>query len=367
MSTSSDTTGLAVELDVDPDLGAMMSEVMSGFSGPDRTPDPAAVWETLGEVGLARLTAPESDGGSGAGWVEAVALLRAAASAGVPVPFAETDLLAGPVRRAAGLADPVGPTATVAVIGSGGTAHVVPWAGATDSIVCLRATGGDGFEIADVPTAEADVTVVEAISEIPTADVRAPGSASWAPVSADAVESFVRTGALVRAVQCEGAMSGMLASAIEHTTQRNQFGRALAKFQSVQNLVVDIAAESVLARAAVDTALADAVAEDLRGDFSEYRLGVARSVVARALAVAVRNAHQAHGAIGTTHEHTLHRLTLPALQWRTEFGSAAFWEAGITDAVVAGGIDTAWSAVVDGITVRGEARRWLDVVTGTEE
>src|SRR5699024_4521515 len=144
----------------------------------------------------------------------------------------------------------VGPTATVAVIGSGGTARAVPWAGATGSGVCVRATGdGNGVEIADVPTAGADGTAVEAISEIPAADVRTPDSAEWAPVAADAVESFVRTGALVRAVQCEGAMSGMLASAIEHTTQRNQFGRALAKFQSVQNLVVDIAAESVLARA----------------------------------------------------------------------------------------------------------------------
>lgn len=361
---SNDTTALAIDLAVDPDLEAMMADVFTGFSGPDRAPDPAAVWATLGEVGLGRLTAPESAGGSGAGWVEAAALLRTAAAAGVPVPYAETDLFAGPLRRAAGLEDPVGATATVGIVDASGVARTVPWAGATDSVVLVRATGpGDGFELAEIRTEDLEIDPVAAISETLAGDIHAPAEAQWVPVSTAAVEAYFRAGALVRAIQCEGGMTGMLTSSIAHTTERNQFGRALAKFQSVQNLVVDIAAETVLARAAVDTALADAVGTGLAGDLSEYRLAVARSVVARAVGTAVRNSHQAHGAIGTTHEHTLHRVTLPALQWRTEFGGAAFWESALTDAVVAGGADGAWPAVVDGIPLRGEARRWLAAIT----
>lgn len=184
------------------------------------------------------------------------------------------------------------------------------------------------------------------------------------PVPAGAVENTVLQGALARAVQCVGAAEGMLDAALEHTTDRTQFGRPLARFQSVQNLVVDLAAETVLARAAADQAVADALVTGLSGPLSAFRVAVARSVASQTLAVAVRNAHQVHGAIGTTHEHTLHRLTLPALQWRGEFGSAAFWEGLLTEAAVAGGMDGAWSMVVEGTTVDGAATAWLDRMAG---
>ena len=191
-----------------------------------------------------------------------------------------------------------------------------------------------------------------------------PSEARWSPVPAGAVENAVLQGALARAVQCVGAAEGMLDAALEHTTDRTQFGRPLARFQSVQNLVVDLAAEAVLARAAADQAVADALVTGLGGPLSVFRVAVARSVASQALAVAVRNAHQVHGAIGTTHEHTLHRLTLPALQWRGEFGSAAFWESLLAEAAVAGGMDGAWPMVVEGVTVDGAAAAWLDRMTG---
>lgn len=357
------TTGTTADLAVDPDLEQMMDDVVSTFAGPDVRPDPDAVWATLVEVGLARLTAPEDAGGSGAGWAEARALLHTAAAAGVAVPYAETDLLAGPLRRAAGLDDTSDSTATVAVLDTSGTAHRVPWAGATASVVCVR-RAGDGFEVADVPTDALTVTPGEGISAVPTGSVTVGDGATWTPVDSTEVEALVLRGALVRAVQCVGAMEGMLASAIGHTTSRTQFGRPLAAFQSVQNLVVDLAAESVLSRAAVDAALADALTTDFAGDLSGFRVAVARSVVSQGLAVAVRNVHQVHGALGTTHEHTLHRVTLPALQWRSEFGSAGFWEGLLTRTAVEGGMDGAWPMIVEGAPVRGAAAAWLDAVTG---
>ncbi|HHX86109.1 MAG TPA: acyl-CoA dehydrogenase, partial [Actinomycetales bacterium] len=70
------TTDTTADLAVDPDLQQMMDDVVARFSGPDVPPDPDAVWATLTEVGLARLTAPEDAGGSGAGWAEAAGLLR---------------------------------------------------------------------------------------------------------------------------------------------------------------------------------------------------------------------------------------------------------------------------------------------------
>ena len=103
--TASDNGGQETGLVVDPDLTTMIGDVLSGFSGPTVDPDPAAVWRTITEVGLARLTAPEESGGSGAGWAEAAALIRLAAAAGVCVPYVETDVVVGPLRRAAALDD----------------------------------------------------------------------------------------------------------------------------------------------------------------------------------------------------------------------------------------------------------------------
>jgi acyl-CoA dehydrogenase len=358
------TNAPTADLSVDEDLQAMLSDVVSGFSGPHVRPDPDAVWSTLREVGVARLTAPEATGGSGAGWVEAAATLRIAAGAGVAVPYAETDLLAGPLRRAAGVDDSSDYTTTVALLDSAGTAHHVPWAGATTTVVCVRPVG-DTYQLGEVPTDDVAINTIEGISGVPTGSVTAGEGIAWSPVPTAAVEAYVLRGALARALQCVGAMDGMLASAIEYATDRSQFGRALAKFQSVQNLVVDIAAESVLARAAVDTALADALTSGLDGELSQFRVAVARSVVSQALAVAVRNVHQVHGAMGTTQEHHLHRVTLPALQWRGEFGSPGFWEGFLSRAAVAGGMDGAWPMVAEGTRVQGAASRYLDLVCRT--
>ena len=382
------TGGQAADLVVDPDLTALIADVLADFAGPTVEPDAAAVWRTLTEVGLARLTAPEASGGSGAGWAEAAALISQAAAAGVCVPYVETDLVVGPLRRAAALDDASPGTSTLAVVGAGGRARRVPWAGATDAVLFVRraaATGDDrgtlddnlgsnhdddnaaaaragGYEAAEIATDRAEVLPGDSTSAIPIGDLAPPSEAQWSPVPAGAMENAVLTGALARAVQCVGAAEGMLDAALEHTTARTQFGRPLARFQSVQNLVVDLAAETVLAKAAVDQAVADALATGLEGPLSGFRVAVARSVTSQALAVAIRNAHQVHGAIGTTHEHTLHRLTLPALQWRGEFGSAAFWERLLADVAVSGGMDGAWPMVVEGAAVDGAAA-WLDQVT----
>ena len=364
----------SVDLAVDADLAAMMADVLASWTGPDVEPDPAGVWKALNDVGLGRLTAPESSGGSGAGWAEAAELLRISAASGVAVPYAETDLVVGPLRRAARLDDASTGTATLAVVGPDGHARMVAWGGATDTVLFVRrvidvdddemhTAAAGGYEVTEALTSGTGVVPARSVSAVPVADLTPPVDAEWTTVDSAAVEAAVLRGALARAVQCVGAAEGMLEASIRHTTERTQFGRALAAFQSVQNLVVDMAAETVLARAAVERAVADALATDLEGPLSGFRVAVARSVVSQALAVAVPNAHQVHGAIGTTHEHTLHRLTLPALQWRGEFGSAGFWEGLLADVAVAGGMDGAWPLIVEGAVVEGSAAEWLDKVT----
>ena len=248
--------------EADPDFTALVDKIFADHAAelPADTPLDAAdptLTDRLEALGLARLTAPESSGGSGATWREAAVVLRAAARYGIAVPAVEDDLLSGD-------ADP---------------------------------------------------------------------------------EARQLRGALMRAVQMTGAMDAAVDLTVRHAAERLQFGRRLAAFQAVQQLAVDAAAEAALASAAPDAALTEALATRFAGDGLVFSVAVARSVCGHAASVVVRNAHQVHGAIGTTREHVLHRVTMPILAWTNEFGSVAEWEALLAQAAREAGDAGLWKLI----------------------
>jgi alkylation response protein AidB-like acyl-CoA dehydrogenase len=248
--------------EVDPDFAALVDEVFADYAGAMRADAPfgdadPAFAEQLESLGLARLTTPESAGGSGATWREAAVVLRAAARHGIGVPAVEADLLGG---------------------------------------------------------------------------------------AAEAGARRLR-GALMRAVQMTGAMDAAVDLTVRHAVQRKQFGRPLAAFQAVQHLAADAAAEAALARAATDAALSQAVATQFAGDGLLFSVAVARSVCGHSGSTVVRNAHQVHGAIGTTREHILHRVTMPILAWANDFGGVAEWDAVLEQAARDAGDGGLWELV----------------------
>jgi acyl-CoA dehydrogenase len=149
----------------------------------------------------------------------------------------------------------------------------------------------------------------------------------------------------MRAVQMTGAMDAAVDLTVRHAAERKQFGRPLAAFQAVQQLSADAAAEAALARAATDAALMEAVATDFAGGGLLFAIAVARSVCGHSGSTVVRNTHQVHGAIGTTREHVLHRLTMPVLAWTNDFGSVAEWDALIEQAARDAGDTGLWELV----------------------
>lgn len=330
---------------VDTDLVEMMSAVLAAHR---ERHEPGAglaeLWSQLGELGLVRLTGSEESGGSGAGWAEAVELLRAAARHGVRVPLAEHDLLACWLLEVAGL--PVDESRrTVALVEADGTARRVPWAADSEKVVLVWRAGA-GFRVADVDTTSLAVTRRYNGAGEPRDDIVADvtGLAGTA-VSEDVIEQLKRRGAVARAVQVGAALDRVLELTVAHAGERTQFGRPLAKFQAVQNLVADIAAESALARAATDAALAEALRSGWSSPNLDFLVAVACSCSGHATSVVVRNAHQVHGAIGTTREHRLHEFTMPALSWRSDYGSVAHWDQVLTDWAVAAGAQGLWSLV----------------------
>ena len=98
-------------------------------------------------------------------------------------------------------------------------------------------------------------------------------------------------------------------------------------------------------RAATEAALTAAVASQWTVSNLDFLVAVARSCAGHAASIVVRNAHQVHGAIGTTREHRLHEFTRPALAWRSEFGSVQYWDDQVTSAALEAGAIGLWSLI----------------------
>lgn len=333
---------------VDGALVDMMRAVFAGHRDkhPPTTPirrDPD-LWRHLDELGLVRLTGPEQRGGSGAGWYEAAELLAAAVEHGVRIPLAEHDLLACWLLETSGIPTD-GAVRTVCVLDNQGGATEVPWAASADRIVVVwRAEGGR--HVADVAAGRLTITPgTNLIGEPRDTVVADPASLQGVPVTAAVLTQLRLKGALVRSIQVSAALDRILQMCVEHVRARVQFGRPLSKFQAVQNLIADIAAEAALARAATEAALHAAVVGAWSTPDLNFLVAAARSCAGHATSVVVRNAHQVHGAIGTTREHRLHEFTRAALAWRSEFGSLRYWDEQVTDAALYASAGDLWGLI----------------------
>ncbi len=336
---------------VDTELIAMMDGVLAAHREAHPQPVPDTVdhelWRSLDELGLLRLTGSPDHGGSGAGWAEAAELISATVRHGVRIPLAEHDLLACWLLEAAGL--PVDATAArpVSTLDGSGTAAAGPWARTAGRVVAIWSTA-DGLRIADLDTATLTVTAAANLIGEPRDHVTAEPAALAAhghPLDTALAAQLRLKSALLRAIQVCAALDAALDLTVEHVSSRVQFGRSLAKFQAIQHMVADVAAEAALARAATEAALTAAVTSDWAADDLEFLVAVARSCAGHAASVVVRNTHQAHGAIGTTIEHRLHEYTRAALAWRSEYGSVRDWDAVVTGAATAAGGTGLWSLI----------------------
>ncbi|KZS72032.1 acyl-CoA dehydrogenase [Mycobacterium kansasii] len=331
---------------VDPALAEMMDAVFAGYrdTHPGGVVGDAALWRRLDDLGLVRLTGSEESGGSGAGWYEATELLAAAVRHAVRIPLAEHDLLACWLLQANRMPADSG-VRTVCLLDDRGVADDVPWASGADRIVVVWQTGSE-YQLADVAAESLVITAGTNLIGEPRDTVSADSAVlRGVPVAAPVVATLARKSALVRAIQVCAALDRIVQLSIEHATSRVQFGRPLSKFQAIQHLIADIAAEAALARAATEAALTAAVRSDWSAPNLDFLVAVARSCAGQACSVVVRNAHQVHGAMGTTREHRLHEYTRAALAWRSEFGSVHYWDEQVTRAALEAGSAGLWSLI----------------------
>jgi acyl-CoA dehydrogenase len=127
-------------------------------------------------------------------------------------------------------------------------------------------------------------------------------------------------GAALRAQQMAGALERVLEMTTQYALDRTQFGRPIGKFQAVQQNLAVLAGQTAAAGAAADMA-AEAVGETIQ----LLPIAAAKARCGEAAGIGAAIAHQVHGAIGFTHEHSLHFLTKRLWSWRDEFGNETMW------------------------------------------
>lgn len=271
-------------------------------------------WSHLEEAGLTRLLSTEDSGGGAA---EVAVVLRALARHAVTVPVAETDLLACWLAGRAGLEVPdAGPLTVAAELGA------VPYA-ADAAAVVVALPEGDGLRVTVCDPAALSITKGHNGGGEPR-DAVGIEALQDAFVTLDgAAAELQRRGAWARCMQVIGALDAAVEFSVEHTRDREQFGRSLSAFQAVQHTLATMTGEVERGRAAANLAVAAAVDHGFDSAATDYAVTVAKVTLGRVVPAVITSAHQLHGAIGVTIEHRLWLATMRARAWIAEFGDTA--------------------------------------------
>ena len=322
----------------------------------EQGPLPAAAWQAVEEAGLPRGLVPEEAGGFGMPAAEALSVLRVAGRHAAPLPLAET-MAASWLLAGAGLDIPDGPL-TIAPVTRGetlaltrrgaewhldGTATRIPWGRDATAVAVLAEhqgtpmvarLGRDGFAVTPGSNLAREPRDTLRIDAVLAAEAVAPAASG---VDARALRAL---GATMRSLQMAGAMAALLDMATQYALDRTQFGKPIAKFQAIQHNLAILGSHQAAAGAAA-TGAAEAVGEGMH----LFPIAVAKIRTGEAAGLCASLAHQVHGAIGFTYEHSLHYRTRRLLSWRNEFGSESEWSLLLGRHLAAAGPDRLWPEI----------------------
>jgi acyl-CoA dehydrogenase len=294
----------------------------------------ATAWQALERTGLTLVGSPEESGGSGGDLSWAADIAVAAGAAAAPVPLAET-LSAGLLLARAGLAIPPGPLALAVAAPGHQTLRRVPY-GRLATTVAVGA--GDGGEWLAVVAHPAQVRPGRNVAGEPRDAVDPGADAEVRDAVAGTVDYAQRLRRLFRSLLIAGAAQRALELTLAYVTEREQFGRPLAKLPTVQAELARMAGEVALISAATQAAAAD----DPPAEGGVSAVLAAKAQASHGAGVVAAIAHQLHGAIGTTEEHRLRLTTTRLWSWRDEDSSAAECFAELGRSVMRAGAGGLW-------------------------
>jgi acyl-CoA dehydrogenase len=320
---------------------------------------PKALWDALEESGLPLTWVSDEFGGAGAELADGFAVLRVAGRFAAPVPLAET-LLAGWLLAEAKITAPAGPMTVAPVHEDGnikidasnklnGRARDVPFARNVEHMAVIATRNGEKV-VALVAAEGLAISPGVGLSGEPRDTVGFDGATARDVKPAPDIDPAKLTliAAAARTQQMAGALERILEQSVQYSLDRSQFGRPIAKFQAVQQNLAALAGEVAAASAAADGA-AEAIAEHgIASNIAAAQVAVAKVRVGDAAGTGAAIAHQVHGAMGFTYEHTLHHSTRRLWGWREEFGNETLWAERLGRMVAEAGADELWPFVTRG-------------------
>ncbi|MDM0070602.1 acyl-CoA dehydrogenase family protein [Variovorax sp. J31P207] len=275
---------------------------------------PAAFWAQLEESGFADALVPEAQGGAGLALATVFPLLELCGSFAVPVPLAHT-MLARALLAQADVAPPAGSIALAPVAARDGAVLRCPLVafGRVADWVLARVDGSSVL----LPVAQArlapGVFPLDATLAWDEADFaqarRVPGSHDLETLSA-----------CCAAAELSGALMSVFARTLQYANERQQFGRAIGKFQAIQHQISVISEHVFAARMAAQIGCHSATHVPQR-----LRVAVAKARTSEAAVEVAALSHSIHGAIGFTAEFDLQLYTRRLHAWRQAAGSESFW------------------------------------------
>lgn len=259
-------------------------------------------WQQLRDAGVFDLRRPETEGGVGLGYPDAVLVFEELGRALVPGPLVATHLAAGRVEGS-----------VVAVVERRSAPLLIEHLDSLDALVVLDDESAHAVE----PTAVTGVAVnrpldpltpVFEVPNLPTGE-RVEASIDWR-----------RDGALLTAAFQAGIATAVTELATTYAKQREQFGRVIGSFQAVKHLCADMLVRAELARVAVEAA--GVICEQPEGEDPNRAVAVAKCVADDAAVRNVRSCVQVHGGMGFTWEADPHLYLKRAWLLAQTFGHA---------------------------------------------
>jgi alkylation response protein AidB-like acyl-CoA dehydrogenase len=268
---------------------------------------PEAGWSEIADLGWTGVSIPEEQGGAGLTFLEEAILFEEMGRALFHGPYFSTFALALPAL-------PEDLQAQVAAGEASWTLALGPLVPDLDTAGRIAIVGGDGIYELEGGERETLQTTDESR---PLGAVRG-GDPGRRLAEASVLETIRSRALAALAIEACGVARRALEYAIEHATVREQFGRPIGVYQAVAHPLADAYTRLELSRSLALWAAWCVATDD---EQAPVAAAAAKPYAAEAAVFVCETAIQAHGGIGFTWEHVLHRLYKRAL-WIESFLSS---------------------------------------------
>ena len=259
----------------------------------------APSWSDLAELGWTGVSVSEEQGGAGLGFLEEAVLFEELGRV----------LYHGPYFSTVALVLPALPAELQAEVAAGSSS----WTLALGPLVPDLDTASRVATASDVGIFELEGAERELLQTTDTTrplGVLVGGESGRRLADAALVPQLRRRGRVALALEACGVGRRALEYAVEHVSEREQFGRRIGGYQAISHPLASSYLELELARSLALWAAWCLASGD---EQAEIAAAAAKSQAAEAAVAACERSIQAHGGIGFTWEHILHRLYKRAL------------------------------------------------------